>query len=123
MDNLPRSYDIWQTAPYDRQCAFEERCQSFESAAREDMWLELTDELEVERFLRNHVSCELTMLTGMVQALAIARKEMMEAKGTEEQRNDAGKAARLKAYHRMNHILDCAVDAYAEREGERRARE
>lgn len=117
------NYDAWLREPYDAQGKWEERCQSFESVAREDMWLELTDELEAESFIHNHVPCQLTVLVGMVQALAIARKEMMEAKGTEEQRNDAAKAARLKAYHRMNHILDCAVDAYAEREGERRAGE
>jgi hypothetical protein len=117
MTNTPH-YDHWLREPYEREGRIEARMQSIENVAYNDKWLELTDELEVEKFICDHVTDEIKMLRDMIQALAVARKEHMEAWGNEQERNGAGKAARLKAYHRINALLDMEIEAYAERVAE-----
>jgi hypothetical protein len=117
MTNTPY-YDQWLEEPYQRRQRINERFQSIQSVAYEDKWLELTDELEAENFVCWQIQDEHKILRDIVHAVAVSRKEQMEAKGSEQERNDAGKVARLKAYQRINALLDMEIEAYAERVAE-----
>lgn len=60
-------------APLSRQERLEERAEQLTKQAIGDLWLELTDELEVEKFLQNYVSDPHKMLRDIIQYVAIEK--------------------------------------------------
>ena len=63
-------------APLSRQERLEERAEQLTKETIENLWLELTDELEVEKFIRNYVADPHKMLRDIIQKVALTKSKI-----------------------------------------------